>query len=193
MLLGSVLFLTRVWDESVLRAGLMLAPGPASAALLAVPGGLLSARIGPRAVGLIGASLFAAGGLWWATQLGDTPHYATELLPGMLVGGAGVGLVNPALASAATAGLPPLRLATGTAVLSMARQLGSALGVALLVAVLGSAADAAAFDDAWALMALSAAAAAGAFALVGPVRAGAAAAVPAPAAAGAGRAAEVAA
>ena len=184
MLLGSVLFLTRVWEESVLSAGLMLAPGPATAALFAVPGGLLSARIGPRAVGAIGTALFTFGGVWWATRLGDTAHYARDLLPGMIVGGAGVGLVNPALAGAATAGLPPERLATGTAVLSMARQLGSALGVALLVAVLGTGAGGAgAFDDAWALMAVAAGAAGVAFALVGPVRVAAPAAVAAEAAA----------
>ncbi|MBI5105498.1 MAG: MFS transporter [Solirubrobacterales bacterium] len=181
MLLGIVLFLTHAWGEDVLTAGLMVAPGPATAALFAVPGGLLSARIGPRAVGAIGALLFAAGGAWWATRLGDAPSYAADLLPGMLVGGAGVGLVNPALASAATAGLPPARLATGTAVLSMARQLGSALGVALLVAVIGTPTSASGFDDAWTLMALSALAAGAAFWAVGPVRAPA----PAPAAAGA--------
>lgn len=38
MILASVLFLTGVWHESVLRAGLQIAPGPTMAALAAVPG-----------------------------------------------------------------------------------------------------------------------------------------------------------
>lgn len=38
MILGSVLFLTDLWDHSVLRAGLEIAPGPIMAAVCAVPG-----------------------------------------------------------------------------------------------------------------------------------------------------------
>jgi EmrB/QacA subfamily drug resistance transporter len=186
MLLGSVLFLTQVWHETVLHAGLMLAPGPATAALFAVPGGVLSARVGPRAVGAAGALLFAAAGVWWASALSADPHYASDFLPGMLVGGAGVGLVNPALAGAATAELPPARLATGSAVLTMARQLGSALGVAVLVAVLGARAGSAsseavdAFGDAWVLMAAAATATAAVFLAIGPLAAARTAAEPAP-------------
>jgi EmrB/QacA subfamily drug resistance transporter len=172
MLLGSVLFLTQVWHESALTAGLMIAPGPATAALFAVAGGVLSGRIGPQVVGVVGATLFGLGGVWWATRLGATPHYASDYLPGMLIGGAGVGLVNPALAGAATAQLPPARLATGSAVLTMSRQLGSALGVALLVAILGGPSPAqavAAFQDGWWMMVTAAAGAALAFSAVGPV------------------------
>jgi MFS family permease len=184
MLLGSVLFLTEVWHQSVLAAGLKIAPGPAAAALFAVPGGILGHRIGPRAVGVAGTLLFALGGVFWATRVGTEVHYAADFLPGMLISGAGVGLVNPSLAGAATAQLPPARLATGSAILTMSRQLGSALGVALFVAVLGTPgpADAlAAFDDVWWMMVGAALASSLAFALVGPIaaRASVPAAVPA--------------
>jgi EmrB/QacA subfamily drug resistance transporter len=184
MLLGSVLFLTEVWHQSVLGAGLKIAPGPATAALFAVPGGVLGHRIGPRAVGVVGALLFSAGGVWWATRVGTEVHYAADFLPGMIIGGAGVGLVNPALAGAATAQLPATRLATGSAILTMSRQLGSALGVALFVAVLGTPSPAealGAFDDAWTLMIGAGLVSGALFALVGPVAAPAAA--PSPAAA----------
>jgi EmrB/QacA subfamily drug resistance transporter len=174
MLLGSVLWLTEVWGETALGAGLKIAPGPSMAALFAVVGGILSGRVGPRTVGAVGGLLFALGGVWWATHLGVTEHYASDYLPGMLIGGAGVGLVNPALAGAATAQLPPTRLATGSAVLTMSRQLGSALGVALLVAVLGTPSPAevvATFDDAWWMMVAAALASAAAFTFVGPLKA----------------------
>ncbi len=55
----------------------------------------------------------------------------------MVIGGFGVGLVLPSMAGAAFGGLPPALMSTGIAVFSVARQVGSALGVALLVAVLG--------------------------------------------------------
>jgi EmrB/QacA subfamily drug resistance transporter len=159
MLLGSVLFLTGPWHEPILTAGLMIAPGPACAALFAVPGARLGARFGPGPVGAIGGALFALGGLWWIARLGGTRDFALDYLPGMLIGGAGVGLVLPSLTGAAAAALPPARLATGIAVQTTGRQIGSALGIALLVAVLGTGGGAGDFRAAWELMFVAAVAA----------------------------------
>jgi len=138
MLLASVLFLTRVWHEDILTAGLQISPGPISAAAFAVPGSLLSRRFGERTTAAIGAVLFAVAGLWWLRTVGLQPHYASEFLPGWLIGGAGVGFVVPTLASASAAALPPSRFATGSAVYGMTRQFGIALGIAILIAVLGT-------------------------------------------------------
>jgi EmrB/QacA subfamily drug resistance transporter len=168
MLLATVLFLTDVWDESALRAGLMIAPGPAAAALFAVPGARLGARVGHRVAGALGALVFGLGAVWWSTHLGDAHAYAADFLPGMLIGGVGVGLVNPALMGAAAAALPPARFATGAAVVTMGRQIGSALGVALLVAILGTVHAAADFDGAWTLMMIGAGASAVVLAALGP-------------------------
>ena len=155
LVLGGVLLLTGVWHESVLRAGFMIAPGPLLAGLTAFPGGLLGARFGHRAVGTVGSLLFAAGGLWWITHVGAAPDWAGDYLPGSLLGGAGVGLMLPSLGGAATAPLPPQRFATGSALYAMTRQIGVALGVACLVAILGTATGPAAvtaFHHAWIFM-----------------------------------------
>jgi EmrB/QacA subfamily drug resistance transporter len=173
MLLAGVLFMTSVWQYSVLRAGLSLAPGPLMAALLAAPAGALSDRFGQRAVGAPGPILFALGCAWWAWQVGVEPHYASELLPGLLITGAGVGLTIPTLSSAAAASLPPQRFATGIAVLTMSRQIGSAVGVAVLIAILGTATSGdalSAFDNAWTFMAITSGAAFVAFLALGRVR-----------------------
>jgi EmrB/QacA subfamily drug resistance transporter len=183
MLLGGVLFLTGVWHYSELRAGLSLAPGPMMAALFAFPAGVLSDRFGQRAVGAPGPFLFALGCLWWTAQVGVEPHYASELLPGLLITGAGVGLSIPTLSSAAAASLAPQRFATGIAVLTMSRQIGAALGVAVLIAIVGTPAPGEAidvFDRAWTFMAIASAAAFLAFLALGRVRvAGTGAAAPA--------------
>jgi EmrB/QacA subfamily drug resistance transporter len=142
MLLGGVLFLTRVWGEPVLDAGLMISPGPLMAATFSVVGSRLVDRYGHRVVAMIGGVAFAAGSAWWASRMGATADYAADFLPGFIVGGIGVGLVIPTLSGAAAAALPPHRFATGSAVFGMSRQLGSALGVALLVAVVGTPAPA---------------------------------------------------
>ncbi|MEA2201722.1 MAG: hypothetical protein QOI89_2318 [Solirubrobacteraceae bacterium] len=169
MLLSGVLFLTTVWHESVLRAGLMLFPGPAMATLFSVPSARLGARVGYRIPGLVGSVLFAAGSLWYITQTGDHPHYASEYLPGMLIGGAGVGLVIPTLTGAGASSLAPERFATGAAVLTMGRQIGAALGVAVLVAVLGTHASSAAdFHTAWLISVIGGLAAGAALTALGP-------------------------
>ncbi|HEX8205254.1 MAG TPA: MFS transporter, partial [Solirubrobacteraceae bacterium] len=136
MLLTGVLFMTGVWGDSALRAGLQLAPGPAMAAVFAALAGRAAERVGQRTLSGTGAAVFAAGALWWMWQLDAEAGYVTAMLPGMLVTGVGVGLVLPSLASAAASSLPPRRFATGSAVFSMSRQIGSVLGVAVLVAIL---------------------------------------------------------
>ncbi|HEX3874718.1 MAG TPA: MFS transporter, partial [Solirubrobacteraceae bacterium] len=170
MLLGGVLFLTGPWHEPILTAGLMIAPGPATAAAFAVPGARLGARLGPGPVGAAGGLLFAAAALWWLVSLGNVPAFAADYLPGMLIGGFGVGLVLPSLTGAAAAALPPTRLATGIAVQTTARQIGSALGIAILVALLGAPTLAGDFHPAWQLMVVASAAAAAVLAAIGPTR-----------------------
>jgi EmrB/QacA subfamily drug resistance transporter len=155
MLLASVLFLTGIWHEPILTAGLMIAPGPAMAAAFAIPGARLGNRIGPGRVGALGTVLFALGGVWWLSRLGAPAHYVTDYLPGMLIGGVGVGLVIPSLTGAVAATLAPARLATGIAVQITGRQLGSALGFAILIAVIGTPRTAQDFTGAWQFMLLS--------------------------------------
>jgi EmrB/QacA subfamily drug resistance transporter len=169
MLLSGVLFLTSVWHESALHAGLMLAPGPAMAALFSVPSARLGARVGYRIPGVLGALLFACGQLWYIMSTGEAPAYPTEFLPAMLISGAGVGLVIPTLTGAGASSLAPERFATGAAVLTMGRQIGSALGIAILVAVLGASAHTAAeFHSAWLISIAGALAAGLALAALGP-------------------------
>lgn len=139
MLLISVLFLTTVWGASALEAGLQIAPGPALAAIFAVLAGRWSERVGSARLATLGLAVFAISSCWWALAVGPESAYAAEFLPAMLLSGVGVGLILPTLADIAVSSLPPARLATGTAVYTTSRQLGFALGVGVLIAILGSA------------------------------------------------------
>jgi EmrB/QacA subfamily drug resistance transporter len=172
MLLGSVLFLTGVWHERTLIAGLQFAPGPLVVALISGEVKRVVARFGPRAVGVAGSLLMAAAGLWWALRLGATPNYAGAFLPGMIVGGLGVGLTQATLYGVIAGVLPPNRFATGSGVLNMSRQIALALGVAILIAILGSAPGVAQFHAGDALIAVAGVIAAG-FAAWLPRRTGA--------------------
>jgi MFS family permease len=162
VLLANILFLTSVWGWSVLRAGIAVTPGPLMAALSATVGGRLADRYGQRVVALPGGLLFAAGCVVFATATGATPHYASEFLPATLLTGTGVGLSFAAWGSAAVAELPPSRFATGSAISATSRQIGAVLGIAVLVAVIGTPRpeDAVStFHTAWVLMAIPATAA----------------------------------
>jgi hypothetical protein len=147
-----VLFLTGVWHWSVLHAATAILPAPLTVALVAGPAGRLADRAGHAAVIVPGALLFAAGQLWFATQVGPAPAYLRDWLPGLLLGGLGIGLALPTLGSAAAATLPAAHFALGSAVNATARQLGAVLGVSMLVAILGTPSPgraAAAFDRTW--------------------------------------------
>jgi EmrB/QacA subfamily drug resistance transporter len=157
VLLANILFLTSVWGWSVLRAGISVTPGPLMAAISAAIGGRLADRFGQRVIAVPGGLLFAAGCLVFASSIGATPHYASEFLPATILTGAGVGLSFAAWGSAAVAELPPSRFATGSAISSTSRQIGAVLGIAVLVAVLGTPGpeDAVStFHTAWTLMAI---------------------------------------
>ncbi|HEY3957363.1 MAG TPA: DHA2 family efflux MFS transporter permease subunit [Streptosporangiaceae bacterium] len=154
MLLSVVLWEQNDWGWSALRAGLAIAPGPLMVPLFSFAvAGRLIARFGAAVVVTLGSAVFAAGLAWWAVAIGLRPDYPGGMLPGMLLTGAGVGLTLPTLMATAAAALPPSSFATGSAAVNMIRQIGLAVGVALLVAVLGApaspAARLAAFRHGW--------------------------------------------
>jgi len=138
MLLGNILFLTSVWHYTILRAGLAVTPGPLVVAVVAGPAGKLAGRYGFRRVLLTGFVVFAAGLAWYATHVGLHARYLEIWLPGTLVVGLGIGLTFPVLGAAAVSSLHPQRFAVGSAVNQTARQVGGALGVAILVVILGT-------------------------------------------------------
>jgi EmrB/QacA subfamily drug resistance transporter len=145
MLLSVVLWEQNDWAWSALRAGLAIAPGPLMVPLFSFAvAGRLIARFGAAVVVTLGSAVFAAGLAWWAVAIGLRPDYPGGMLPGMLLTGAGVGLTLPTLMATAAAALPPSSFATGSAAVNMIRQIGLAVGVALLVAVLGAPASPAA-------------------------------------------------
>ena len=135
--LCNVLFLTSVWRYSVLHAGLALTPGPFVAIAVAGPASRAVGRLGHRAIVVPGALVWSAGMLFFATQIGVKPDFLGEWLPGMVILGIGAGLTFPTLSGAAVGSVPGPRFAVATSLNSVARQLGAALGVAILIAILG--------------------------------------------------------
>ena len=138
MLLANVLFLTTVWGFTILQAGLAITPGPLVVAALSRSTGRLAARIGYRPVLVAGGLVMLSAQVWCFSRLTVEPDYLRLWLPASLLTGVGVALSFPVLSAAAVAGLPEDRFGVGGALNQTARQLGAVIGVAALVAIVGS-------------------------------------------------------
>ena len=156
--LANVLFLTGVWQYSVLKAGLSLTPGPFVAAAVAGPTSSLVRRIGHRPVLVAGGLIWGGAVLWFVERVGVRPQFLSEWLPGIVMLGIGAGTLLPNLSGAAIASAPGEHFATATGLNSVSRQVGAALGVAIVVAIIGTPSPLqalAAFDNAWMFGAIS--------------------------------------
>ncbi len=150
--LTNVLFLTGVWRYSVLDAGLALTPGPFVAAAVAGPTSRIVERVGHRPVLVTGGLIWGGAVLWFVEVVGLRPDFLGQWLPGIVMLGIGAGTLLPNISSAAVAATPGDSFATATGLNSVARQFGAALGVALVVAIIGTPTPltvAATFDHAW--------------------------------------------
>lgn len=134
--LNNVLFLRTVWGMSVLQAGLVTAVGPLTVAVLATFTGRLATRHGFRPPLLVGPVVLATAVLTYRFALDADRNLVLWLLMGV-IGGIGVACIIPVNSAAAVSELPPSRFGIGGAVTNTARQIGSVIGVAGLVALLG--------------------------------------------------------
>ncbi len=157
-LLSTILWFQQVWGYGSVRAGLAIAPGPLTVQLTAYAATRMARRGVPVGrIAALGCLLVAAGYTAVLVSVGADPHWVREMLPGQLLVGAGVGFALPTILASGTADLPPAATATGSAVMNMSRQIGTVLGVSVLVAVLGTpvgyAAAHEAFTAAWVVIA----------------------------------------
>lgn len=139
MFLGFFFYMTGVWHYTLPQAGLAVTPGPLLVMPTAIITGRLASRLGHRRFLVGGSVLYALSSLWFFLVPGNEPNYLMHWLPGLLMSGIAVGLVLPSLSAAAVNRLPVAHYAVGSAVNQATRQIGSVLGVALTVALVGHA------------------------------------------------------
>jgi MFS family permease len=130
-------YMTEVWHYTLPQAGLAITPGPLLVIPFAVISGRLAACLGHRPFLVGGGLIYAAAGLWFMLVPGRQAAYLTHWLPGLLMSGIGVGLVLPSLSAAAVNRLPVDQYAVGSAVNQATPQIGSVMGVAVTVLLLG--------------------------------------------------------
>jgi EmrB/QacA subfamily drug resistance transporter len=129
------LFLQGVLGYSAFDTGLVLL-GLAAGAFVAGPSaGILASRIGPKWVVTAGMALEAAGIFWIGTTFGPDLS-GWDLVPALAVYGVGVGLATAQLTNVALAQIPPDRSGVASGGTTTLRQVGTALGIAVLGTVL---------------------------------------------------------
>jgi EmrB/QacA subfamily drug resistance transporter len=129
---------TSLWLQSVLglsplQGGLVFIPLSACSFVVAAFAGRFLQTMAPRLV--LGGGLVIIGVASLLLAMVNADSSWTVLVPGLAVLGVGVGVANPTLASAALATVPRERSGMASGAVNTARQLGFALGVAVLGSV----------------------------------------------------------
>ncbi|WP_143531846.1 MFS transporter [Saccharothrix sp. ALI-22-I] len=127
--------------RSVLHAdpvttGLVLLPQSVAAFVVSLIAGRFLHRTAPRWSIGIGLVVIGLGALVQAVA--DFEGGVWVIVPGLIVSGIGVGMATPTLASAAVATVPPQRAGMAGGAVNTFRQLGYALGIAVLGAIFSS-------------------------------------------------------
>ncbi len=127
-------FLQIVQGRTPLEAGIMTMPWTLAPMVVAPLTGLLSPRTGTRLPIFIGLTFLTVAMGWIAATMSATVAYS-ELWPPFLLAGLGMGLVFAPSSTAVLANMPPADHAKASGTNSTLREIGVALGVAVLTAV----------------------------------------------------------
>jgi hypothetical protein len=140
------LYLQDITGASPIVTGLQFLPLAAAITASATVATKLIGHLGARPLILTGLVIIAAGVLLLAANAGGS-HYAADVLPGLLLVGAGVGPMFVAIAVAAMGDVPAESSGLASGVMMTGHEIGAALGVAGLTAVAGDLATKAALID----------------------------------------------
>jgi EmrB/QacA subfamily drug resistance transporter len=127
-------FLQVVQGHTPLEAGVMTMPWTLAPMIVAPLTGLLSPRTGTRIPIFIGLVFLTIAMLWIALTLSATEPYS-EMWPAFALAGIGMGLVFAPSSTAVLANMVPDDHAKASGTNSTLREIGVALGVAVLTAV----------------------------------------------------------
>jgi MFS family permease len=138
--LGGFLFMNTLYLQDVrglspLHAGLYMLPTAAMVTLFAPISGRLVGRFGARPSMLTGGLALMASGLMLTGLTAGTS--VPLLLSTYGVFGFGFALASPPIANTAVSGMPPAQAGVAAAVATTSRQVGIALGVAVLGTIAG--------------------------------------------------------
>jgi EmrB/QacA subfamily drug resistance transporter len=128
------LYMQDVLGFSAFRAGSAYVPVTVMVAVAAGAGSGLITRLGTRPL-IVAGALIASGGVFWLSRIPAHGYYWTDLFPGLMIMGFGLGAVFVGTQTAANAGVPPSLAGLAGALITASTQVGAALGLAIFSAV----------------------------------------------------------
>jgi len=143
MFLYLTLYLQNIIGLSPLQTGLCFLPLSLVSFVAAPIAGRLSTRMPIRI--LLGAGLALNAIAMWSMSRIDAGSNWPSLIPGFVIGGIGIGMVNAPLASTAVSTVRQERAGMASGINNTFRQLGIATGIAALGAIFASKVEASAF------------------------------------------------
>ncbi|MFD4181096.1 DHA2 family efflux MFS transporter permease subunit [Rhodococcus sp. NPDC058514] len=127
-------YLQIVMGYSPFEAGLRTLPWTAAPMVVAPIAGILAPRVGLRPLLIAGLTLQAASLVWMALLLEPGAAYG-EMIPAFVMAGVGMGLTFAPSATAVLVDMAEVDHATASSANSTIREIGVALGIAILTAV----------------------------------------------------------
>ena len=134
-ILNNVLFQRTIWEFGALKAGLFSVLSPVTVAVTSMWVGKRMAQIGYRRLLIAGPLIMSSSVMGSVLFLGVEPSPWFPFTPIMFFLGIGLGSTFPALSACTVMRLPQTRFAVGGAINNTFRQVGAAVGVALVVTV----------------------------------------------------------
>jgi MFS family permease len=131
MFLMLTLYMQQVLGYSAMKTGVAYLAVAGTAILWSAVAAQLVTRIGVKPVLVAGMSFLTAG-LVYFTQVSVGGSYLTDLLPGFLVIGVGIGFSFVPISIAALAGVQPAEAGLASGLINTSQQIGGALGIAAL-------------------------------------------------------------
>ena len=130
------IFVQRILGYSPVEAGAIFLPMTVLIILIAPPAGKLSDKVGSRWL-MAGGLTLVGGSLVIFSRLGVDSGF-WDMLPGLLVGGIGMASVMTPMSAAVMSSVPVDKAGVASGVLNTSRQIGGALGIAMMGALLTS-------------------------------------------------------
>ena len=128
------LFIQVGLGKSAIESGRWLLPAGLMAFVGGGVGGRISHRFGPKYVITVGLA-FEAAGIWLYVAAFSTSTTFVDLLPGLLLHGIGIGFATSQLTNVVLSDIPPQKAGSASGAAAMVRQVGTALGIALIGAI----------------------------------------------------------
>jgi EmrB/QacA subfamily drug resistance transporter len=133
------LYVQGILGYSAVQAGALFLPMTVLIMFVAPAAGKLSDQLGSRWL-IVAGMLFLAAHLAWLSTLEIDSNF-WDILPALILGGFGMGLTMTPATAAAIGSVPVAKAGIGSGVLNTFRQVGGALGIAVIGAIVASQID----------------------------------------------------